>query len=155
MKIGDLLNDGEKIERSTKAHLAPFFVPLCIALILAIIGIVLLIIDSMSSVVYGVIVFIVAGLILIYGLTRLEYLLTTKIFVTDRRVILKSGIINSVTSELPLDKLSGITVVEPLLGKLFHYGTIIIESSASTVGIRAMYIDKPYDFKKAMKIEGK
>ena len=155
MDIKKILSDGEKIEYSTKANMTPFLIPICLTAALVIAGIIMIVINTATSYSYGIIALVVAGLILIYSLTRLEYLLSTKIYVTDKRVILKSGVFNSVQSELPIDKISGVTIVEPLLGKLFHYGTVIVESSAVVSGVRAKYINQPYDFKKTIKIEQK
>lgn len=153
MDIKNILADGEQIEHTTKANLAPFFVPFAVSLIAAIPGLIMSFNHDNGIKAFGVILVIIAGLILIFALTRLEVILSTKIYVTDKRVILKSGFFSSKQSEIPLDRISGMTIVEPLLGKLFHYGTVIVESSASTVGVRAMYISRPYDFKKTLKVE--
>lgn len=155
MDIKKILSDGEKVEQTSKANMAPFLIPICLTAALVIAGIIMIIVNTVNSFVFGIVALVVAGFVLIYSLTRLEYLLSTKIYVTDKRVILKSGIFNSVQSELPIDKISGVTIVEPLLGKLFHYGTVIVESSAAVSGVRAKYINQPYDFKKTIKIEQK
>ncbi len=153
MNIKNILADGEQIEHTAKASMAPFFMPLGVTAVLAIAGIIMIAINGIHSIVYGIISLIVAGFVLLFSLVKLEYVLSTKIYVTNKRVILKSGVFNAVQSELPIDRISGITIVEPLFGKVFKYGTVIVESSASTVGVRAKYIDKPYDFKKTLKIE--
>lgn len=83
----------KKIEHSTKANMAPFFIPLAIAVIVAIAGVIMIVVNSVNSYVFGIIALIAAGLIWIFSLTKLEYLLSTKIYVTNKKVILKSGVL--------------------------------------------------------------
>lgn len=155
MKITDILSEEEQVETTANANMAPFFVPLGFAVALTVAGLIMTLNSALNSGIFalGIIAFVFAIAVLIFALTKLEYALSTKIYITNKRVILKSGVLKSVQSELPIDKISGVTVVEPLLGKLFHYGTVIVESSANVSGVRANYINRPYDFKKTLKIE--
>lgn len=149
MKIKDILLSDEKVECTSTSSKVPFFIVLTVAVIIAIVGAILMATSHYTSGTFalGIILEVIAIAVAIFSLTKLEYILSTKITITDKRIILLSGFINTVHSEIPIDKVSGITISEPLLGKIFHYGTIIIESSASVSGVRAKYIDKPFEFK--------
>ncbi len=58
------------------------------------------------------------------------------------------GLFKSVFSEVPLDKISGVTIKESLFGKICGYGDIIIESSATISGVKVRYIKAPFELKK-------
>jgi uncharacterized membrane protein YdbT with pleckstrin-like domain len=55
----------------------------------------------------------------------------TELGVTDRRVIEKYGIISVTTKETALDKVQNVTFRQGLFGKIFNYGTVVIQSAAT------------------------
>ena len=55
----------------------------------------------------------------------------TELGVTNKRVIVKSGILSATTVETALDKVQNVTFRQPLLGKIFNYGTVVIQTAAS------------------------
>jgi len=69
--------------------------------------------------------------------------------VTNKRVIVKVGVMQSRSVELLLGKVEGITVTQGLMGKVFGYGEIVITGSGGTrepfTGIQA-----PFDFRRAV-----
>jgi uncharacterized membrane protein YdbT with pleckstrin-like domain len=69
--------------------------------------------------------------------------------VTNKRVIVKEGVMQSRSVELLLGKVESITVTQGLAGKLFGYGEIVITGSGGTKepfsGIQA-----PFDFRRAV-----
>jgi uncharacterized membrane protein YdbT with pleckstrin-like domain len=58
-------------------------------------------------------------------------LMHTELGITDRRVLVKAGLFSTTAMETGLDKIQNVTFREPLLGKLFNYGTVIIQSGGS------------------------
>lgn len=152
MNIKKNLSEGEEIVKVSKASPAPFLIPFVIGLVLIIAGIIMNLVKPHNAYsgyweIYGLLAIIAGGVICVFALTILEYIISTKIYITNKRVIFNSGIINSVHSEVLLERVSGVTIVEPILGKIFKYGTIIVEANATTVGIRAKYIVEPYEYK--------
>ncbi|MDR0429752.1 MAG: PH domain-containing protein [Tannerellaceae bacterium] len=65
--------------------------------------------------------------------------------VTNKRVILKTGIISRRTVELVLAKCEGIQVVQSVLGRLFGFGSIVITTGGAIN--RYYYVAKPFQFK--------
>jgi uncharacterized membrane protein YdbT with pleckstrin-like domain len=61
----------------------------------------------------------------------------TEMGVTDRRVVEKRGVFAESTRETPLDKIQTVTFKRSMLGKMFDYGTVAIQSAA-TFGIEGM-----------------
>lgn len=54
---------------------------------------------------------------------------TARFTLTDRRVIKEAGILTTRTKEIFLSKVESVSVVTPLLGRLFGYGTVVITGS--------------------------
>ena len=71
--------------------------------------------------------------------------MTTKLYITNKRVSGKVGLIRTNELDSPLNKINGVQVKQGLFGKIFNYGTVSI-TTASTV-FDFPYIDKPNEFK--------
>lgn len=70
---------------------------------------------------------------------------TTKLEITNRRIIGKIGLINTNELDSPINKLNSVQVKQGLWGKIFNYGTIIITTSSSVFEFD--YVNKPNEFK--------
>ena len=55
----------------------------------------------------------------------------TELGITNKRVIVKTGLFSTTTMETTLDKVQNVTFRQPLLGKMFNYGTIVIQTAAT------------------------
>jgi uncharacterized membrane protein YdbT with pleckstrin-like domain len=60
---------------------------------------------------------------------------TTEIAVTDRRVVLKRGLIRRHTVEMNMQKVESVDVDQSLTGRLFNYGNVTIRGTGSTFEI--------------------
>jgi len=71
---------------------------------------------------------------------------TTEIGVTDRRVIGKTGLIRHSSIDTMLDKVSNISAVQGIFGRMFGYGTITV----TTAGEKVVFvgISHPADFRR-------
>ena len=58
---------------------------------------------------------------------------TTEIAVTDRRIILKRGLIRRHTVEMNMQKVETVDVDQTLLGRLFNYGNVTVRGTGSTL----------------------
>jgi uncharacterized membrane protein YdbT with pleckstrin-like domain len=67
---------------------------------------------------------------------------TTEIAVTDRRIILKRGLIRRHTVEMNMQKVESVDVDQTLIGRLFNYGNITIRGTGSSFEKLRM-IDSP------------
>ena len=74
---------------------------------------------------------------------------TSEFAVTNKRVILKLGVLNTRSVELLLPKIEGIVVTQSLAGRVFGFGAIVLTGSGGTQepfnGIQA-----PLDFRQAV-----
>jgi uncharacterized membrane protein YdbT with pleckstrin-like domain len=57
---------------------------------------------------------------------------TTEIAVTDRRIILKRGLIRRHTVEMNMQKVESVDVDQTLIGRLFNYGSVTIRGTGSS-----------------------
>jgi uncharacterized membrane protein YdbT with pleckstrin-like domain len=69
--------------------------------------------------------------------------------VTNKRVIMKSGVVQTRSLEILLNKVEALAVNQTLLGKMMNYGDIIITGSGGT---KELYkgIEDPLAFRKAV-----
>jgi uncharacterized membrane protein YdbT with pleckstrin-like domain len=65
--------------------------------------------------------------------------------VTNKRVIIKTGVISRRTVELVLVKCEGIQVMQGVLGRIFGYGSIMVTTGGATNCY--FYVSKPFRFK--------
>jgi uncharacterized membrane protein YdbT with pleckstrin-like domain len=78
---------------------------------------------------------------------------TTEMAVTNKRVIIKTGIISRRTIEMNLSKIENIEVNQSLIGRIFGYGIITI---VGTGGTHEPFntVSQPLDFRKAVLAQG-
>jgi uncharacterized membrane protein YdbT with pleckstrin-like domain len=78
---------------------------------------------------------------------------TTEMAVTNKRVIIKTGIISRRTIEMNLSKIENIEVNQSLIGRIFGYGIITI---IGTGGTHEPFntVSQPLDFRKAVLAQG-
>jgi uncharacterized membrane protein YdbT with pleckstrin-like domain len=55
---------------------------------------------------------------------------TTKFFITNKKVMGKIGFIYKKTMEAPLNKINNTNVNQSLFGKIFNYGTVVVNTSS-------------------------
>jgi uncharacterized membrane protein YdbT with pleckstrin-like domain len=67
---------------------------------------------------------------------------TTEIAVTDRRIILKRGLISRTTIEMNMQKVESVDVDQTLMGRLFNYGDVTVRGVGSSSETFRM-IDSP------------
>lgn len=67
-----------------------------------------------------------------WGAMRLMKFVTSEFAVTNKRLVVKTGLIRRKTLELLLEKVETIAVRQGLLGRIFGYGTIVVIGTGST-----------------------
>jgi uncharacterized membrane protein YdbT with pleckstrin-like domain len=70
----------------------------------------------------------------------------TEMAVTNKRVIVKSGLADRRTIELLLSRIESIAVEEPALGRLLGYGTVIVRGTGGTPEVFPQ-IARPLEFR--------
>jgi len=71
----------------------------------------------------------------------------TELAVTDKRVISKMGVFDTITTEIDRHKIAGVIISQTLNGKIYNYGKIVLRGYSGHIsGLPP--ISKPYDFQK-------
>lgn len=70
--------------------------------------------------------------------------------VTNKRVILKTGVISRRTVELVLAKCEGVQVVQSVAGRIFGYGSIVVTTGWATNCY--YYVSSPFRFKREVNL---
>ncbi|MGB3044956.1 MAG: PH domain-containing protein [Xanthobacteraceae bacterium] len=73
---------------------------------------------------------------------------TTEIAVTNRRVILKRGLISRDTIEMALNRVEGVDVQQSIAGRLLGYGTINVHGTGAGIQ-RIKYVSDPIGLRRA------
>lgn len=90
---------------------------------------------------------LVPGLILLL-VASLAYL-KSEVTLTSHRLLFRTGLIMRVSGELPLENVEGIIIMEPLLGQVFGYGTVVV-SSIGGARFPLRCLGKPHAFHTAL-----
>lgn len=124
------LIEGESLVFQTGVHWSVLFWP--------IVFVILVIAGGISCFVWGTFAgkieigtLLVAGA-LVYCLYAVMRRNATEIAVTNRRVIIKTGMANRRSLEIMLPKVESIGIDEPFWGRIFGYGTVVIHGTGGT-----------------------
>jgi uncharacterized membrane protein YdbT with pleckstrin-like domain len=132
------LISGENVVYETKLNWTEYLR----GLILVLIG--LFLIKSIAFIGYLTIVLGIISLILSY--LRINY---SEFAVTNKRVLIKVGVIKTKSLETMLNKVEGIHVDQGLIGKFVNSGTIVVKGTGGTNN-PFKNIDKPFEFRNAV-----
>ena len=92
--------------------------------------------------------FLVIGLLQLAG--RMIVIATTEIAVTDRRLILKRGLIARNVEEMRVENIESVDLSQTLTGRLLNYGGLYVQGTgAGDIKFPAM-LDKPVEFRKSV-----
>ncbi len=142
------LVQGETLLFETRHHWIVLLGPLLISLVLGLIGVALVAgsIQPQSSTsatvasirsatgvegmaVTGVVFLLVAVILLGYGLAKRN---ATEMGVTNRRVLIKTGLTSRRTLDMMLSKVESIAVDETFWGRMFGYGSVMVRGTGGT-----------------------
>lgn len=87
--------------------------------------------------------FVFIGFITIWG--KIAKIKSTKLIITDKTISATSGILKNNSLDSPLNKITSIKVEQSILGKIFKYGTIHINTPAGFYSFEC--IDNPEQVK--------
>jgi uncharacterized membrane protein YdbT with pleckstrin-like domain len=125
--VADNLLKGETVTFSTKLHWKLFIVPALLAVFI-LLPLVYFSLRSPSKLLALVpLVLIPSAFVPAYLRRR-----TSEFAVTNKRVIMKVGVLTTRSYELLLAKVEGIAVTQHVLGKIFDYGDIVVTGSGGT-----------------------
>jgi uncharacterized membrane protein YdbT with pleckstrin-like domain len=135
--VDDNLMPGEQVVLQTRIHGIVFLPPAVMILL----GIGLFMIP-----IAGLLVLLV-GMAMLVGAWIRHW--TSEFAVTDRRVIIKVGLISRQTIEINMSKVESVEVRQGILARLLNYGTIVVIGTGGTKEPFDM-IDDPLAFRRAV-----
>jgi membrane protein YdbS with pleckstrin-like domain len=123
------LIQGEKLIYETGLHWSVLVWPVIIALIVAAGGVVCLLQKDTNFLYAGAALLVVALIIVGVAMFRRS---AVEMAVTNRRVIIKTGIASRRSLEIMLAKVESIGIEESAMGRMFGYGTLTIHGTGGT-----------------------
>lgn len=134
---------GEVVRYRTRLHWKVFVVPVLVALVMVALALWAI---SAERRVLAIPPIAIALILLGAGWVRRR---SSEFAVTNKRVIIKLGVLTTRSMELLLPKIEGIAVTQSLWGRLFGFGEIVVTGSGGTQepfdGIQS-----PLDFRQAV-----
>jgi uncharacterized membrane protein YdbT with pleckstrin-like domain len=133
------LSSGENVLYQTRLHWVVMIAPFCGAVVVAAVGIGLLIgalptfseqgSNSGTLAAVGVVLFVVAAVIVAVAFWRRS---KTEMAVTNRRVLVKVGLVSHASIEIMLAKIESIRVEQSVTGRILGFGTIVVRGTGGT-----------------------
>jgi len=121
--VDNNLLQGEEVVYRAKLHHIIFLLPAAIAIL------------GLALAIYvpsGYIAIVSVALAILVALPRFIRYVTSEFAVTNKRVIVKVGLMNRHTLELVLAKVETIGIDQSIIGRIFNYGTIIVTGTGGT-----------------------
>lgn len=151
--IDAILQPGESVLKNGQLHWIGF-APAAIVLGLGIVSVPLLIFILWSNpqmskgLMIAPIAIVVIGLVSLLG-TWVRYI-TTEIAVTNKRVIVKKGLIQRRTSEMNLSKIESVDVDQSMIGRILDFGTVTLRGTG--MGLSPInFIQAPLAFRNCIR----
>ena len=83
----------------------------------------------------------VDALMLAIGLRFLSYVKSVKLCMTDKRLIMLTGMTAMPINELPIEQVRGFNIKQTFWGKLFKYAEVGVDTNIPTAEVRVKYIN--------------
>jgi uncharacterized membrane protein YdbT with pleckstrin-like domain len=130
------LKKNEKAVLTIRKHWFVLLKPILLTLILLIIAVAVAVAVAGSDSEFGNFFLIGAGLTIVLTIVWFIYRVldrnTNLWAVTNLRVIDEYGVFSNNSKETPLDKINNVSYRQPLLGRMFNYGDVQIQSAAES-----------------------
>jgi len=135
------LISGETIQYQTKLHWIVMLGHVAIAAVFELLAVTFLVaafsrpartnaLPSHSAVYLGALIcFLVGAVLFCVGLLKRN---VTEMAVTNKRVIVKTGLAERRTTEILLSRIESVVVDEPAMGRILGYGTVIVRGTGGT-----------------------
>jgi uncharacterized membrane protein YdbT with pleckstrin-like domain len=94
----------------------------------------------------GLILLVAAAGTVAYGIAKRN---ATEMAVTNKRVLIKTGLASRRTLDIMLSRVESIGVEETVIGRLLSYGTVVVRGTGGTPEAFVM-IDHPQEFRRAV-----
>jgi uncharacterized membrane protein YdbT with pleckstrin-like domain len=139
--VEEHLISGETVQYQTKLHWIVMLGHVVAAAVFELLAITFLIVSFSSSggakpvpsrgvmLLAALVFFVIGATFFIVGLLKRN---VTEMAVTNKRVIVKTGLTERRTTEILLSRIESIVVDEPAIGRILGYGTVIVRGTGGT-----------------------
>lgn len=129
-----LLSTGEVIRFQMRPHWRALLWPIVILLATAFLGTFLLVSVDMTWLKWAI---GIGMAVLVFGPALIGFLrwITTDYVFTNRRIIVRSGVLVKTGRDVPLSKINNVSFEVSLLGRLLNYGALDIQSAGENEGL--------------------
>ena len=130
-----LLSDGERIEMEMRPHWRALLVP-GLVLLGIIIGLIVLFSllggwdGFVGSISKTALVIVAVFLFAVFVIRPFLYWITTQYVFTNRRIIVRSGLVSKHGKDMPLSKVNNVSFDISVPGRIMNYGTLTIDSAS-------------------------
>ncbi len=130
-----LLSDGERIEMEMRPHWRALLVP-GLVLLGIIIGLIVLFSllggwdGFVGSISKTALVIVAIFLFAVFVVRPFLYWITTQYVFTNRRIIVRSGLVSKHGKDMPLSKVNNVSFDISVPGRIMNYGTLTIDSAS-------------------------
>jgi uncharacterized membrane protein YdbT with pleckstrin-like domain len=138
------LIEGERVVYRTRLHWLVFLWPILFTVVVLLPGAWLLANGSWQP--FFWVPLVIALFVLLPAFVKRQ---SSDFAVTNKRVMMKSGVFTTRSVELLLNKIEAIAVNQPLLGRMFGYGDIVVTGSGGTREAFS-HIQSPLEFRRAV-----
>jgi uncharacterized membrane protein YdbT with pleckstrin-like domain len=139
------LIEGERVVYRTRLHWLVFAMPILVTIVM-LLPAAWFLLDSPNWQGFAWVPLVVALLVLLPAFIKRQ---SSDFAVTNKRVMMKSGVMTTRSVELLLNKIEAIAVDQSLLGRMFGYGNIVVTGSGGTREAFSQ-IQSPLEFRRAV-----
>lgn len=134
----ELLSQDERIEFEMRPHWRALIAPMAVTLAVAF-GLTFVVIqwsdwfgDNETVNTVGRWTFLAVGifLLVLYAIRPFLYWITTQYVFTDRRIIIRSGLVARQGRDMPLSKVNNVSFDVSVMGRFLNYGRLTIDSAS-------------------------
>lgn len=133
------LRANEKVVLTLRKHWLTLITPIFWTIILLVISL----IASLSESEYGKYFLIVGGMSILWLIFKIIDRKNNIWIVTNLRVIDEYGVFSVNSKESPLDKINNVSYRQPLIGRIFSYGNVQIQTAAEMGSTLHRMVEKP------------
>jgi uncharacterized membrane protein YdbT with pleckstrin-like domain len=143
--IDSNLIEGERVVYRTRLHWLVFAMPILVTLVV-LLPAAWFLFESASWQGFAWLPLVLALLVLLPAFIKRQ---SSDFAVTNKRVMMKSGVMTTRSVELLLNKIEAIAVDQSLVGRMFGYGNIVVTGSGGTREAFSQ-IQSPLEFRRAV-----
>lgn len=134
-----LLAPDETVQFETRPHWRALLVPAFVLLLTVFVMVFILswIVSNIAGWEFLRWVVIAGGVLVLVLWSVVPFLrwLTTEYTFTDRRIIVRTGVITRRGKDVPLAKINNVSFLVPAMGRLLNYGELVIQSAGENDGV--------------------